>query len=157
MSIVRVTDADSGEFSNALKELSIYFARLSEEKGRPVTFNLLTYGCQLNEADSEKLSGMLTAMGLTKSEDTGNELAPADVIVMNTCSVRENADQHLFGNLGVFKTAKNGQKCDHWFYISLYQYSYGLQSYSPTASLLQRMSFLLLLLNNYHRYLYENQ
>ena len=49
---------------------------------------------------------MLTAMGLTKSEDTGNELAPADVIVMNTCSVRENADQHLFGNLGVFKTAK---------------------------------------------------
>ena len=106
MSIVRVTDADSGEFSNALKELSIYFARLSEEKGRPVTFNLLTYGCQLNEADSEKLSGMLTAMGLTKSEDTGNELAPADVIVMNTCSVRENADQHLFGNLGVFKTAK---------------------------------------------------
>ena len=106
MSIVRVTDADSGEFSNALKELSIYFARLSEEKGRPLTFNLLTYGCQLNEADSEKLSGMLVAMGLTKSEDTGNELAPADVVVMNTCSVRENADQHLFGNLGVFKTAK---------------------------------------------------
>ncbi len=106
MSIVRVTDADSGEFNNALKELSIYFGRLSEEKGRDLTFNLLTYGCQLNEADSEKLSGMLTAMGLTRAGDSGDELAPADVVIMNTCSVRENADKHLFGNLGVFKQAK---------------------------------------------------
>ena len=106
MSIVRVTDADSGEFTSALKELSIYFGRLSEKKGRDLTYNLLTYGCQLNEADSEKLSGMMASMGLVKAEDSGNELAPADVVVMNTCSVRENADKHLFGNLGVFKTAK---------------------------------------------------
>lgn len=110
MSIVRVTDADSGEFNNALKELSIYFGRLAEEKGRPITFNLLTYGCQLNEADSEKLSGMLSAMGLIRSEESGNELAPADVVVMNTCSVRENADKHLYGNLGVFKQAKKDNR-----------------------------------------------
>ena len=106
MSIVRVTDADSGEYESSLKELSIYFARLAEKKGRVLTFNLLTYGCQLNESDSEKLSGMLLSMGLTKAADSGDELAPADVVVMNTCSVRENADKHLYGNLGVFKQAK---------------------------------------------------
>ena len=102
MSVIRVDNTDKTEFDRALEELRGYFSVLSQNKGRPATYSLLTYGCQLNESDSEKLAGMLAEMGLVKSEDSG-ELAPADVVVMNTCSVRENADRHLFGNLGVFK------------------------------------------------------
>ena len=102
MSVIRVDNTDKTEFDRALEELRGYFSVLSQNNGRPATYSLLTYGCQLNESDSEKLAGMLAEMGLVKSEDSG-ELAPADVVVMNTCSVRENADRHLFGNLGVFK------------------------------------------------------
>ena len=103
MSVIRVDNSDKNEFDRATEELKGYFAAVSKSKGRPLTYNLLTYGCQLNESDSEKLAGMLSSMGLTKSGRSG-ELAPADVVVMNTCSVRENADKHLFGNLGVFKS-----------------------------------------------------
>ena len=109
MSIIRVDNSDKLEFSRALEELRGYFSVLSEEKGRPLTYSLLTYGCQLNESDSEKLAGMLSEMGLEKSTNSG-ELSPADVVIMNTCSVRENADRHLFGNLGVFKNfCKTGE------------------------------------------------
>ena len=108
MSVIRVDNSERAGFETALEELKGYFSELSKEKGRPLTYNLLTYGCQLNESDSEKLAGMLSDMGLEKSSQSG-ELAPADVVVMNTCSVRENADKHLFGNLGVFKSfCKNG-------------------------------------------------
>ena len=109
MTVIRVDNTDKTEFDRALEELRGYFAVLSQSKGRPATYSLLTYGCQLNESDSEKLAGMLSEMGLVKSEESG-ELAPADVVVMNTCSVRENADRHLFGNLGVFKNfCKKGE------------------------------------------------
>ena len=109
MSIIRVNNTDKIEFDRAVEELRGYFALVSQSKGSPATYNLLTYGCQLNESDSEKLAGMLSEMGLVKSKDSG-DLSPADVVVMNTCSVRENADRHLFGNLGVFKSfCKSGE------------------------------------------------
>ena len=109
MSIIRVNNTDKTEFDRAIEELRGYFALVSQSKGSPATYNLLTYGCQLNESDSEKLAGMLSEMGLVKSKDSG-DLSPADVVVMNTCSVRENADRHLFGNLGVFKSfCKSGE------------------------------------------------
>ncbi len=104
MTIVKTTDKDKIDFESGVNELREYFASLGARKGRTLTFNVLTYGCQLNESDSEKLSGMLSSMGLVQSE--GGELDDADVIVFNTCSIRENADRHLFGNLGVFKTLK---------------------------------------------------
>ena len=103
MSVIRVDSSEKAAFDKAIEELREYFSGISKSKGRPATYNLLTYGCQLNESDSEKLAGMLQSMGLEKIESSG-ELAPADVVVMNTCSVRENADKHLFGNLGVFKS-----------------------------------------------------
>ncbi len=106
MAIVKVTESDISEFTAAMNELCEYFAALSARKGRPLTFNLLTYGCQLNEADSEKLSGMLRQMGLESVGGSDDELVFADVVLMNTCSVRQNAEKHLFGNLGVFKTEK---------------------------------------------------
>ena len=108
MAIIKTTDKDKLDFDSAVSELSEYFSSLGARKGRALTYNVLTYGCQLNESDSEKLSGMLSSMGLTAS--SGGELDDADVIVFNTCSIRENADRHLFGNLGVFKTLKKNDR-----------------------------------------------
>ncbi|MCR4688467.1 MAG: tRNA (N6-isopentenyl adenosine(37)-C2)-methylthiotransferase MiaB [Saccharofermentans sp.] len=109
MSIVKIDSNDNTEFKSATEELGVYFSSLAAKKGRKITYNVLTYGCQLNESDSEKLEGMLMSFGLTHTEEEG-ELAKADVILMNTCSVRENADKHLFGNLGVFKSSVKQDK-----------------------------------------------
>ena len=66
------------------------------------TYYIQTFGCQMNEHDSEKLAGMLEEKGYLPSEEREN----ADVIVVNTCSVRENADNRFFGQLGVIKKIK---------------------------------------------------
>ena len=62
----------------------------------PRTYEVITYGCQMNVHDSERISGLL--------EDAGYARAPegdqADIVVFNTCAVRENADNRLYGNLG---------------------------------------------------------
>ena len=65
-------------------------------------YYILTMGCQLNENDSEKLCGMLEQMGYYKTE----EMAQADIIIFNTCCVRENAEEKLFGKLGEVKKLK---------------------------------------------------
>lgn len=62
----------------------------------------MTFGCQMNENDSEKISGLLKNMGYTPEEDVHK----AGVVILNTCSVRENADVRVFGNLGTFKSVK---------------------------------------------------
>ena len=63
---------------------------------------IYTYGCQMNVHESEKIAGSLSGMGY---EET-TEVEEADVIVFNTCCVRENAEQHAFGNIGALKKAK---------------------------------------------------
>ncbi|RGD74605.1 tRNA (N6-isopentenyl adenosine(37)-C2)-methylthiotransferase MiaB [Anaerofustis stercorihominis] len=63
---------------------------------------IITYGCQMNENDSEKISGMVEELGYSRTEDEKD----ADLIIMNTCSVRENANNRFFGNLGNFKKLK---------------------------------------------------
>ncbi|NII51066.1 tRNA (N6-isopentenyl adenosine(37)-C2)-methylthiotransferase MiaB [Frigoribacterium endophyticum] len=63
---------------------------------RPRTYEVRTYGCQMNVHDSERLSGSLEASGLVAAP----EGAEADVVVINTCAVRENADKKLYGTLG---------------------------------------------------------
>src|SRR3954465_10224713 len=60
------------------------------------TYEVRTYGCQMNVHDSERLSGLLEDAGYRRSADD----EPADVVVFNTCAVRENADNRLYGNLG---------------------------------------------------------
>ena len=65
MAIIKTTDSDRLDFDSAINELKEYFSSLGARKGRNLTYNVLTYGCQLNESDSEKLSGMLASMGLT--------------------------------------------------------------------------------------------
>ena len=59
-------------------------------------FFVRTFGCQMNEHDSERLAGMLLAEGMERASD----LDDADVVVFNTCCIRENADNKLYGNLG---------------------------------------------------------
>lgn len=66
------------------------------------TYKIMTFGCQMNENDSEKISGLLKNMGYTPEEDVNK----AGVVILNTCSVRENADVRVFGNLGTFKSVK---------------------------------------------------
>ncbi len=66
------------------------------------TYLIHTFGCQMNEHDSERIAGLLEADGLVRVDDE----ADADVIVYNTCTIRENADEKLFGNLGRAKELK---------------------------------------------------
>ena len=68
--------------------------------GMPKSFYIRTFGCQMNEHDSERLAGMLVADGLEPTEI----MEQADVVVLNTCCIRENADQKLYGTLGSLKT-----------------------------------------------------
>lgn len=68
-------------------------------------YYILTMGCQLNENDSEKLIGIMEKMGYSKSEDIKN----ADLYVINTCCVRENAEEKLFGKLGELKKIKENK------------------------------------------------
>ena len=67
----------------------------------PRTYRVITYGCQMNVHDSERISGLLEDAGYVASP--GDE---ADVVVFNTCAVRENADNRLYGNLGHLAPAK---------------------------------------------------
>ena len=67
----------------------------------PRTYEVRTFGCQMNVHDSERLSGSLEAAGYVKAVD-GNP----DVVVINTCAVRENADNKLYGNLGILASRK---------------------------------------------------
>ena len=74
----------------------------SEEAGRPLKAFIQTFGCQMNERDSEKLAGIMKQMGLKKASGEDE----ADILLYNTCTVRENADKRLFGRLGVCKAYK---------------------------------------------------
>lgn len=76
---------------------------MSAQKGRPLFANITTYGCQMNEHDSEKLSAMLKNMGYTLTPFQEK----ADIAILNTCCVRENAELKVFGNLGHLKPKKN--------------------------------------------------
>ncbi len=67
------------------------------------TFLIRTFGCQMNEHDSERIGGVLMADGMAPTDEVGD----ARVIVLNTCAIRENADNKLYGNLGHLKPLKD--------------------------------------------------
>ena len=80
-----------------------YIKEVAEQnKGKNLKYYILTMGCQLNENDSEKLCGMIEEMGY-KPTDKYQE---ADLVLFNTCCVRENAEDKLFGKLGELKRIK---------------------------------------------------
>src|ERR1700761_3173559 len=70
-------------------------------EARPRTYEVRTYGCQMNVHDSERLSGSLEAAGYIRADN-----GQADIVVINTCAVRENADNKLYGNLGILASIK---------------------------------------------------
>ena len=74
----------------------------NKNNGKNLKYIILTMGCQLNENDSEKICGMLEEMGYTETED----IAEANIAVFNTCCVRENAEERLFGKVGELKNLK---------------------------------------------------
>lgn len=65
-------------------------------------FHIKTFGCQMNEHDSERVAGLLQSDGMVQTSD----LARADVVYINTCTIRENADNRLYGTLGQLKAVK---------------------------------------------------
>ena len=76
--------------------------RAKEEIRIEKTFFIETYGCQMNEEDSEKLSGMLKAIDYIETDKKDD----ADIVILNTCCVRENAENKVLGNLGELKKLK---------------------------------------------------
>lgn len=74
----------------------------SKTQGMNLKYFIETYGCQMNEHDSERLAGMLVRAGYKKAD----EKAEADIILFNTCCVREHAEKRTFGNVGFIKELK---------------------------------------------------
>ncbi len=70
------------------------------------TFHITTFGCQMNEHDSETLAGMLIEKGYVPAA----ERKDANIVIFNTCSIRENADKRFFGTLGQLKRRKTEQR-----------------------------------------------
>ena len=66
------------------------------------TYAIITFGCQMNARDSEKIAGTLEELGYTETDDEQK----ADIVFFNTCTIRENANEHLYGRLGRLKSAK---------------------------------------------------
>ena len=71
-----------------------------------MNYHIETYGCQMNLHETEKIAGILREEGYT----TATSLEEADIIVFNTCCIRENAENHVFGNLGALKKLKRANK-----------------------------------------------
>ena len=86
------------EYKEKKKE---YVNKKREEKGCELTYYVKTFGCQMNARDSEKLIGILEDVGYVENDDEH-----ADIVVYNTCTVRENANNKVYGRLGYLKNYK---------------------------------------------------
>ncbi|MDR1914292.1 MAG: tRNA (N6-isopentenyl adenosine(37)-C2)-methylthiotransferase MiaB, partial [Clostridiales bacterium] len=89
---------DNDYFINKITEIT---TRRQDALHRPLYATVRTFGCQMNAHDSEKLETMLLRMGYELSNDE-----TADVILYNTCCVRENAENRIYGHLGYMKNLK---------------------------------------------------
>ena len=90
------------QYMQKVKEINENMKLKDKENNKKLKYTILTMGCQLNENDSEKLCGMLEEMGYEKTENQQE----ADIALFNTCCVRENAEDKLFGKLGELKRLK---------------------------------------------------
>ena len=105
----RKTPLISAEDLRRQAEISDYIKSFWEGQGKTPLAYVETYGCQQNEADSEQLRGMLERCGYGLTDGPED----ADVIVINTCAIREHAEQRVFGNVGALVHTKRrhpGQK-----------------------------------------------
>lgn len=69
-------------------------------------YHIVTFGCQMNVHESEKIAGILSELGYSATDEIEN----ADIIVFNTCCIRENAENHAFGNIGMLKKLKAAKR-----------------------------------------------
>ena len=91
---------------NEIQEVEMqeeYIKKVTKQnENKKLKYTILTFGCQLNENDSEKICGMLEEMGYKKTE----RIEEANLAIFNTCCVRENAEERLFGKVGELKHLK---------------------------------------------------
>lgn len=86
-----------------INELKVRFDQEFEETGKKKTYHIETFGCQMNSRDSEKISGILRQIGYVETDEED-----ADFVLYNTCTVRENANNRVYGRLGYLgKLKKN--------------------------------------------------
>ena len=85
-----------------MKEAEVYVNKLSRQLGRRPLCCVTTFGCQMNARDSEKLLGILTRIGYVSTESEEE----ADFVIYNTCTVRDNANQRVYGRLGFLNSLK---------------------------------------------------
>lgn len=90
------------EYIDKLKDI---IEKKEKELGRKLTAQVTTFGCQMNARDSEKLLGILKTAGFVETEDDD-----ADFVIYNTCTVRDNANQRVYGRLGALKPFKKKNK-----------------------------------------------
>lgn len=83
-------------------EDSLYIPTIVLDFAKGKTYHVRTFGCQGNERDGETICGILETLGFTYSDDPKN----ADLVLLNTCAVRENAENTLYGNVGIIKNIK---------------------------------------------------
>ena len=86
------------------------------DRDRVPTAYVETYGCQQNEADSERIRGILVESGYA----IVHEAEGSDVVVMNTCAIREHAEQRVFGNLGALTHTKRRHSSQKIFLCPFY-------------------------------------
>ena len=92
-------------FIERLKALLSDAESQQREDQAGLKYKVITFGCQMNARDSEKLCGILESIGYRETED---ELC-ADLVIFNTCTIRENANEHLYGRLGRLKQSKKAR------------------------------------------------
>ena len=80
--------------------------KLREKTGHVPRANVTTFGCQMNAKDSEKLKGILVSSGFELTENEED----SDFVIMNTCTIRDNADQKVYGHLGVLNHLKKNNR-----------------------------------------------
>ena len=99
---VQISKEEQERSLRFMEEGKQHVARLEEHLGRAPFAAVITFGCQMNARDSEKLSGILQSMGYRMTEEEDQ----ADFVIFNTCTVRENADDRLYGRVGRLRGIK---------------------------------------------------
>lgn len=109
--ITEYTDNETERQMEFMARAKAYVSDLEKELGRKPVACVITFGCQMNARDSEKLIGILENIGYEISENEDS-----DFVIYNTCTVRDNADQRVFGRLGLVSSYK---KKKPWMKIAL--------------------------------------
>ena len=102
MSIRVITAAEQRQQDQYSDQVRTLLSGKFASRGCPFLYHIITFGCQQNENDSERIAGLLDRMGGQWTD----EPRQADMILLNTCSVRENADDRFFGHLGLVKNIR---------------------------------------------------